>query len=251
MSVLVLGLTHTPQGSAQNLRALPTPPGAQPRVDSAIHVLTDRGGLHVEVREARPAEVLQTLGARTGVAVTVEGELPGRITRAFTVASVEDAVREVVRGYPTALVFENDRAIRVITLGNAPVDGAPASPSPAAIATQPEAGHAHAAADETAPGADPDQVPAEDDGRHHRGRALDDSAPAVRRQAIGDPDPTARQAAIQAPGQREADRAHAAPDKAAAGRQQAFRTELMETLMRAMRPSPVTIGRPRTDGHTR
>ena len=251
MAILALGLAHTPQGSAQTLRALPTPPVAQPRVDSTIHVLTDRGGLHVEVREARPADVLQTLGARTGVAVTVEGELPGRITRAFTVASVEDAVREVVRGYPTALVFENDRAIRVITRGNAPVDGAPASPSPTVIATQPEAGHAHAATDETAPGTDPDQVLAEDDGRHHRGRALGDSAPAVRRQAIGDPHPTARQAAIQAPGQREADRAHAAPDKAGAGRQQAFRTELMETLMRAMRPSPIAIGRPRTDGRTR
>jgi hypothetical protein len=250
MAILALGLTYTPQGSAQTLKALPTPPAAQPSVDSTIHVLTDGGGLRVEVREARPADVLQTLGARTGVAVTVEGELPGRITRAFTTASVEDAVREVVRGYPTALVFESDRAIRVIALGNAPADGRPASPAPTVIATQP-AGPAPAATDETAPGADPDQVLAEDDGPHHRGRAPDDSAPAVRRQAMGDREPTARQGAIQAPGQREAGRAHAAADNGDAGRQQAFRAELMETLKRAMRPSPIATGRPRTDGRTR
>ena len=175
MAILALGLTPTPQGSAQTLRALPAPPVAQRGVDSTIQVLTDRGGLHVDVREARPADVLQTLGARAGVAVTVEGELPGRITRVFTVASVEAAVREVVRGYQAVLVFENDRAIRVIALGNAPVDGAPASPSPTVVAAQPEAGQAHAATEETAPDADLDQVLAEDDGRHHRRRALGDS----------------------------------------------------------------------------
>jgi hypothetical protein len=218
----------------------------------------DGGGLRVEARESRPADVLRALGARTGVAVTVEGELPGRITRAFTVASVEDAMREVVRGYPTALVFdraeESDRApwrgIRVIALGNAPRDGPSVSPSPSVIATQPEAGHARAATDETAPGADPDQALTEDDGRHPRGRTLGDSAPAIRRQAIGDPDSNARRAAAQAPGQREAGRAHA-PDPAGAARQQAFRTELFETLSRAMRPSPIATGRPRTDGRTR
>jgi hypothetical protein len=251
MAILALGLTHTPRGSAETLRALPAPPTAQPRVDSTIRVRTDRGGLRVEVREARPADVLRALGAQTGVAVTVEGELPGRITRAFTVASVEDAVREVIRGYPTALVFESDRAIRVIALGNAPGDGAPASPSPTVIATQPEAGQADAATDETAPGADPDQVLADDDAPHHRRRVLGDSAPATPRQAIGDPDSAAPQAAAQAPGQRDAGRAHAAPDKAGAGRQQAFRTELMETLMRVIRPSAIATGRPRTDGRTR
>ena len=151
MAILALGLTPTPQGSAQTLRALPAPPVAERGVDSTIQVLTDRGGLHVDVREAQPADVLQTLGARTGVAVTVEGELPGRITRVFTVASVEAAVREVVRGYQAVLVFENDRAIRVIALGNAPGDGGPASPSPTVAAAQPEAGQARAATDETAP----------------------------------------------------------------------------------------------------
>ena len=59
----------------------------------------------VEVRDARPVDVLQALGVRGGVPVTVQGELPGRITRAFTAASVEDAVREVLRGYSMALVF--------------------------------------------------------------------------------------------------------------------------------------------------
>src|SRR5262245_4882974 len=101
MVILALGLTYTPQGSAETLRALPGPPPAQARADGTIRVLTDRGGLRIEAREARPADVLRALGARTGVAVTVEGELPGRITRAFTAASVEDAVREVIRGYPT------------------------------------------------------------------------------------------------------------------------------------------------------
>ena len=250
-AILALGLTPTPQGSAQTLRALPAPPVAQRGVDSTIQVLTDRGGLHVDVREARPADVLQTLGARAGVAVTVEGELPGRITRVFTVASVEAAVREVVRGYQAVLVFENDRAIRVIALGNAPVDGAPASPSPTVVATQPAAGQAHAATDETAPGADPDQVRAEDDAPHHRGRALGDSTPAVRRQTTGDPDPAAPQAGAPAPGPRDAGRAHAASDTAGAGRQPASRAELKETLMRAMRPSAIAPGRPRPDGRTR
>jgi hypothetical protein len=248
MAILALGLAHPSQGCAQPLRALSAPPVAQPSVASTIQVLRDSGGLHVEVREARPADVLRTLGARTGVAVTVEGELAGRITRAFTVTSVEAAVREVVRGYPTALVFENDRAIRVIALGTAPVDGAPASPSPTGLAAPPEAGQAPAATQETAPGADPDQVLAEDDAPHHRGRALGDSAPAARRPVPGDPDPAAREAAAQAPGPRDA---HSAHDTAGAGRHQAFRAELMETLMRAMRPPAIATGRPRPDGRTR
>ena len=248
MAILALGLTHPPQGSAQPLRALPAPPVAPPSVASTIQVLRDSGGLHVEVREARPADVLRTLGARTGVAVTVEGELPGRLTRAFTVASVEAAVREVVRGYPTALVFEPDRAIRVIALGTAPGDGAPASPSPAGLAAPPEAGPAPAATPETAPGADPDPVRAEDDGRDHGRRTLGDSTPAGRRPVPGDPDPAARQAAAPAPGPRDA---HAAPDTAGAGRHQAFRAELMQTLMRTMRPPALAPGRPRPDGRPR
>ena len=195
--------------------------------------------------------MLQTLGARAGVAVTVEGELPGRLTRVFTVASVEAAVREVVRGYPAVLVFEPDRAIRVIALGPAPGDGAPASPSPTGAAAQSAAGQAPAAPDETAPGADPDPVRAEDEAPHHRGRALGDSTPAVRRPTPGDPDPAARQAGAPAPGPRDAGRAHAAPDTAGAGRPQASRAELMETLMRAMRPSAIAPGRPRPDGRTR
>ena len=250
MAILALGLTHPPQGSAQTLRPLPAPPVAQRGVDGTIQVLTDRGGLHVDVREARPADVLQTLGARAGVAVTVEGDLPGRLTRVFTVASVEAAVREVVRGYPTVLVFEPDRAIRVIALGTAPGEGAPAAPSPTVVAAPSEAGQAHAATDETAPGADPDPVRAEDEAPHHRGRARGDSTPAVRRPTPGDPDPAARQAGTLAPGPRDAGRAHAAPDTAGAGRPQAFRAELMETLMRAMRPSAIAPGRPRPDGRT-
>jgi hypothetical protein len=250
-AILALGLTHPPQGSAQTLRALPVPPVAQPGVASTIQVLTDRGGLHVDVREARPADVLQTLGARTGVAVTVEGELPGRLTRAFTVASVEAAVREVVRGYPTVLVFEPDRAIRVIALGTAPGEGPPAAPSPTGIAPPPEPGPAHAATDQTAPGADPDPEPAEDDGRHHRRSAPGDSAPAARGPALGDSDAEAPPAAAPAPRPRDPARAHAAPNPAGAGQPQAFRTELMETLMRAIRPPAIATGRPRTDGRTR
>jgi hypothetical protein len=245
MALLALGLACTPQGSAETLRPLAA---AQPRVDSPIRVLTDRAGLRVECREARPADVLRALGARTGVTVTVEGELPGRITRAFTVASVEDAVREVIRGYPTALVFENDRAIRVIALGSAPGDGAPASPPPTATTTPPGAGQARAAADETAPGADPDPVLTEDDGGHHRRSAPSDSGPTARRQVVGDPGSAARQGAAQAPRQRNPGPAQATPDTAGAGRQQAFRAELMETLMRAIRPSTIATSRTRTDG---
>ena len=40
-AILALGLTHTPQGSAQTLRALPAPPVAQRSVDSTIQVLTE------------------------------------------------------------------------------------------------------------------------------------------------------------------------------------------------------------------
>jgi hypothetical protein len=251
IAILALVLAHPRHGSAETPRALPAPAAAPERVDSTIRVLTDRAGLRVECRDARPADVLRALGERTGVAVTVEGELPGRVTRAFTVVSVENAVREVIRGYPTALVFENDRAIRVIALGSAPGDGAPAPPSSTVTATQPEASQAPATTDETAPSADPDPVLAEDDDRHHRRRAVGDSAPTARGQALGDPDPAAPQAAAQAPEPRDAGRAHAAPDKAAPGRQQALRTELMETLMRAIRPSAIPTGRPRTDGRAR
>lgn len=251
MVILALGLAHPSQGSAQTLRPRPAPPAAQPSVASTIQVLREAGGLHVEVREARPADVLQTLGARAGVAVTLEGELPGRITRAFTVASVEAAVREVIRGYPTALVFEPDRAIRVIALRPAPGDGAPASPAPTGAAAQSEAGPAPAAPDEPAPAADPDPGRAEDEAPHHRGRALGAAPPAVRRPPPGDPDPAAPPAEAPAAGPRDAGRAHAAPDPAGAGRPPASRAALMETLMRVMRPSAIAPGPPRPDGRTR
>jgi hypothetical protein len=164
---------------------------------------------------------------------------------------VENAVREVIRGYPTALVFENDRAIRVIALGSAPGDAVPASPSPTVHTTQPDAGQARAATDVTESGADPDPLLAEDDGGHHRRSALDDSAPTARGQAIGDPDSAAPQTAAPAPRQRDQSRAHAAPGKVSGNRQPAFRTELMETLMRAIRPSTIATSRPRTDGQGR
>jgi hypothetical protein len=251
VAILLLGFADPPRAAAET----PRPLAAPPKVDSAIRVLTDRAGLRVECHEARPADVLRALGAQSGVAVIVEGELPGRITRTFTAPSVEAAVREVIRGYPTALVFDNDRAIRVIALGGAPADGAPASPSP--TTTPPEAGPARAAADETAPGGDPEDGVPEDEGDHHHRSALGESGPGARRQPGGTPNSTARPGAAPAPPQRipgpglaAGDRKGPAGDRKGPGQPQAFRTELMETLMRAIRPS-IATGRPRTDSQAR
>jgi hypothetical protein len=121
---------------------------AHARPAGPIHVVIDAAGLRVEVRDARPADVLQTLGARSRVPVTLRGELPGRITREFSVASVEDAVREVLRGYSAALVFgraaegHDGRVseIRVLAVGNAPPGAEPAAREPdsrAAVAPAP------------------------------------------------------------------------------------------------------------------
>jgi hypothetical protein len=124
------------------------PPAAAPlRADGAIHVVMDGTALRVDVQDARPADVLRTLGARSRVPVTVHGELPGRITRAFHAASVEDAVREVVRGYSAALVFSREAEghdarpsdIRIIAIGNPPPEGEPAEPAPASPAPLPRA----------------------------------------------------------------------------------------------------------------
>jgi hypothetical protein len=252
VAVLLLGVTDPPLATAAEP---PRPPAAAPKVDSPIRVLIDRAGFRVECHDARPADVLRALGARSGVVVIVEGELPGRITRTFTAPSVEAAVREVIRGYPTALVFDSDRAIRVIALGSAPGDGAPASPS--AITSPAEAGRARAAADEAAPGEDPDDGVSEDEAEHHHRSALGESAPGARRQPGGTPNSAGRPGAAPAspqrtPGPRLAagDRKGPAGDKKGSGQAQAFRAELMDTLMRAIRPS-IATDRPRTDGQAR
>ena len=96
VAILFLGVMDPLRAAAaETPRPLAAPPAAPAKVDSPIRVLTDGAGLRVECHEARPADVLRALGARTGVAVIVEGELPGRITRTFTAPSVEAAVREV------------------------------------------------------------------------------------------------------------------------------------------------------------
>jgi hypothetical protein len=256
VAILFLGVMDPLRAAAaETPRPLAAPPAAPAKVDSPIRVLTDGAGLRVECHEARPADVLRALGARTGVAVIVEGELPGRITRTFTAPSVEAAVREVIRGYPTALVFDNDRTIRVIAHGGAPGESAPASPSP--TTTPPEAGPARAAADETAPGADPEDGLAEDEGDHHHRSALGESAPGARRQPGGPLNSAASPGAAPAsprrtPGPRLAagDRKGPAGDRKGAGQPQAFRAELMDTLMRAIRPS-IATSKPRTDGQAR
>jgi hypothetical protein len=120
---------------------------AELRSDGAIRVVMDGARVRVEVRDARPADVLRTLGIRSRVPVTVDGELPGRITREFSAVSLEDAVREVVRGYSAALVFgstvEGHGArlsdVRIIARGNGPSSGEPASPAHAPAATRRDA----------------------------------------------------------------------------------------------------------------
>src|SRR5262245_58631982 len=94
--VLIPVLSQGGHVGAQALGAGVASATAHSRPDSAIHVAIDGAGLRIEVRYARPADVLQTLGAQSRVPITVQGELPGRITRTFTAASVEDAVREVI-----------------------------------------------------------------------------------------------------------------------------------------------------------
>ena len=153
------------------------------------------------------------------------------------------------------LGFTPERTIRVIAHGGAPGESAPASPSP--TTTPPEAGPARAAADETAPGADPEDGLAEDEGDHHHRSALGESAPGARRQPGGTSASAGRPGAAPAfprptpgPGLAAGDRKGPAGDKKGSGQAQAFRAELMDTLMRAIRPS-IATSKPRTDGQAR
>jgi hypothetical protein len=189
------------------------PAAAQP--GHAIHIVRQGGALLVDVRDARPTDVLQALGAQCRVSVTVQGKLPGRITRAFTVASVEDAVREVVRGYSVALVFGRAgegagvrlRDVRIISVWSAPLQRERTAPTPVVHATRLDAVRALAGTGDISAVADLSRVLVEDAAAIVRARAaialgelgmLRAVRPILA--ALGDPSPLVRMQAIRALG---------------------------------------------------
>lgn len=71
----------------------------------AIDVRVADGSLMVDVHDAPLADVLRAIGDRAHVDVTVSGRLDNRVTRSFVSPSVEDAVRQLARGYSTVWTY--------------------------------------------------------------------------------------------------------------------------------------------------
>lgn len=220
-----LALAPSPGTAAGAPGVAATRPTAGVEGPGAVRVAIDGASVRVEVRAASPVEVLRILGRLSGVPVTVEGALPGNITRAFGADSLEEAVREVVRGYSAALVFghaEQDRGgrpsdIRIIALGNAPPVPEPSTPGPPEPGVRPEAVRAGPAPAPVDSAPDPTRALLEDGDPVARARAAaalgEPGAPPSARSllaALSDPSPMVRTQAIRALGR--ADPEAAAPD---------------------------------------
>jgi hypothetical protein len=96
-------------GVALVLLATLGPAAAEETPGPAIDVRVVNGALAVDARDAPLAEVLRAIGDRAHVAVTVSGRLDGLVTRSFVSSSVEDAVRQLVRGHSTVWTYAPSR----------------------------------------------------------------------------------------------------------------------------------------------
>jgi hypothetical protein len=71
----------------------------------SIRVHVDEQSLTVDAREAPLADVLHAVGAHVNVKVTVRGDLETTVTRSVVASSLEDVVRQLVRGHSTVWIY--------------------------------------------------------------------------------------------------------------------------------------------------
>lgn len=106
--------------------ALPAAAGQVPT--DTIRVAIQEGLLTVDARDAPLADVLRVIGERTGVRVTLFGDVSTRITRSLTAVSLDEGIRQLVKGHSFALVYAPSRSrtdaevlTEVWVIGSSPV----------------------------------------------------------------------------------------------------------------------------------
>jgi len=72
---------------------------------TTLDVRVSRGELTVDVHEAPLAQVLRTVGERSGVAVTLRGDFSAPITQSFTSVPLEEGIRRLARGHSVAVTY--------------------------------------------------------------------------------------------------------------------------------------------------
>jgi hypothetical protein len=81
--------------------------GSESKSDGALvfHVEVSRGELTVDVRQIPLAQVLEIVGERAGLAMTLHGDLGAPITEAFVGLPLEEGIRRLARGHSTAVTY--------------------------------------------------------------------------------------------------------------------------------------------------
>ena len=70
-----------------------------------LDVLVSRGELTVDARNAPLAQVLQTVGKRAGIEVTLRGDFSTPITASFTGVPLEEGIRRLAHGHSVAVTY--------------------------------------------------------------------------------------------------------------------------------------------------
>ena len=81
--------------------------GSKSEPDGApvVHVEVSQGELTVDVRQIPLARVLEIVGERAGLAMTVHGDLGAPITDSFVGLPLEEGIRRLARGHSTAVTY--------------------------------------------------------------------------------------------------------------------------------------------------
>ena len=98
---LALGLAAGAVGAS-----LPGPVWAAEKNSSTfLDVLVSRGELTVDARNAPLAQVLQTVGQRAGIEVTLRGDFSTPITASLTGVPLEEGIRRLAHGHSVAVTY--------------------------------------------------------------------------------------------------------------------------------------------------
>ena len=78
---------------------------SEPDGAPVFHVEVSRGELTVDIRQIPLARVLEIVGERAGLAMTVHGDLGAPITDSFVGLPLEEGIRRLARGHSTAVTY--------------------------------------------------------------------------------------------------------------------------------------------------
>lgn len=84
-------------------------PAAGQDAPSTIHVEVNGDEVTVAVRDALLAAVLEIIGERAGVEMTLRGDVSAPVTESFAGLRVEDAIRRLARGHSVAVTYAASR----------------------------------------------------------------------------------------------------------------------------------------------